>query len=83
VPLVDGENTIIITATDAAGNTKTTSITVNAVTTGNYIRLTSNIESGIAPLEAVLRIDGTFSIDESRISLTGPGDVDLVESRSK
>jgi hypothetical protein len=80
VPLVEGENTIIITATDAAGNTETVSITVNAVTTGVYISLNSNIESGIAPLEAVLRVDGTFSIDESTISVTGPGDVELIQS---
>ena len=40
-----------ITATDTAGKTATASITVNAITTGNYIRVTSNIESGIAPLE--------------------------------
>jgi len=80
VLLVDGENTITITATDAAGNTETTSLTVNAVTTGSYINLNSNIESGIVPLEMVLRIDGTFSIQESTISVTGPGDVELVES---
>lgn len=48
--------------------------------TGGYISLNSNIESGIAPLEAVLRIDGTFSIEESTISVTGPGDVEVIQS---
>ncbi|MEW6417392.1 MAG: PKD domain-containing protein [Nitrospirota bacterium] len=72
VPLQEGSNTITVTATDTAGNTATTSITINAVTTGNYIRLTSNIESGIAPLEVTLRIDGSFSINESTLSISGP-----------
>jgi hypothetical protein len=72
VPLTEGQNTITVIATDTAGNTATTSITVNAVTTGNYIQLTSNIESGIAPLEVTLRIDGSFSITESSLNVTGP-----------
>ena len=50
VPLTEGANTLTVKATDAAGNTNTTSITVNAGTTVSYIKLTSNIESGISPL---------------------------------
>ncbi len=72
VPLTEGSNTITVSATDTAGNTATALITVNAVTTGNYIKLTSNIESGITPLEVTLRIDGTFSITESTLNITGP-----------
>jgi hypothetical protein len=60
LPLSEGANTITVTATDTAGDTATYSINVNAVTTGNYIRLISNIESGISPLEVTLRIDGSF-----------------------
>jgi len=80
VPLVDGVNTITVTATDTDGNTFSSSITVNAITTGNYIRLTSNIESGISPLEVFLRIDGTFSVDTSSISVTGPAQPEFLES---
>ncbi|NWF76886.1 MAG: carboxypeptidase regulatory-like domain-containing protein [Nitrospirae bacterium] len=72
VPLVDGVNTITITAIDTDGNTATTSINVNALTTVNYIRLTSNIESGILPMEVILRIDGSFSIENSSLNITGP-----------
>lgn len=72
VLLTEGVNTITITATDTAGNTAMSSLNVNAVTTGNYIRLSSNIESGIAPLEVSLRLDGTFSIEESNLHVTGP-----------
>jgi hypothetical protein len=72
VPLTEGLNTITVTATDTAGNSATSSITVNAVTTGHYISITSNIESGIAPLEVTLRIDGSFSITENDLDITGP-----------
>lgn len=80
VPLVDGVNTITVTATDTDGNTFSSSITINAITTGNNIRLTSNIESGISPLEVFLRIDGTFSVDTSSISVTGPAQPEFLES---
>ncbi|MBI4823021.1 MAG: hypothetical protein HY805_02170, partial [Nitrospirae bacterium] len=51
VPLVEGANTITVTAKDAL-RTTTSSITVNAVMPVSYIELSSNIESGIAPLTA-------------------------------
>jgi hypothetical protein len=80
VPLAEGSNTLTVTATDMAGNSATTSITVNAVTTGSYIRFTSDIESGIAPLEAILRIDGSFSITNSNMSVTGPAAIALIDN---
>lgn len=80
VPLTEGANTITITATDTTGNTATASINVNAVTTGNYIRSSSNIESGIAPLEVVLRIDGSFSIASSNLNITGPVQPEVLSS---
>ncbi|MBI4697893.1 MAG: hypothetical protein HY758_03010 [Nitrospirae bacterium] len=80
VPLTGGSNTITATATDTAGNTATTSITVNAVTSGNYIKLSSNIESGISPLEVTLKIDGSFSIDASSMSASGPLGIEWLSS---
>lgn len=80
VPLVEGLNTVTITATDTDGNTTTTSITVNAVTTDNYIALTSNIESSTAPLEVALRIDSSFSIENSSLNITGPIMPEIVSS---
>jgi hypothetical protein len=47
VPLAEGANTITVTATDSTGSTATSALAVNATTTGNYIQMTSNIESGI------------------------------------
>jgi len=71
-PLTLGSNTISITATDANG--LTTSATRNVtVTTGNYIRISSNIESGTGPLDMNLRIDGSFAVTAPTIHVTGPG----------
>ena len=78
VPLTEGQNTITVTTADTAGNTKSASTTVTAATTGNYIRLTSNIESGISPLQVLLRVDSSFSITESNISVSGPGPVEFL-----
>jgi hypothetical protein len=80
VPLEEGLNTITAIATDTAGDTVSTSITVNAITTGDYIRMTSNIESGIIPLEITMKIDGSFSIPDSTISVTGPAQPEFLES---
>ncbi|MDA8240480.1 MAG: PKD domain-containing protein [Nitrospiraceae bacterium] len=50
VPLSDGANTISVTATDTAGNTATTAITVTADASQPYVTLTASPESGVAPL---------------------------------
>ena len=83
IPLEEGGNTITATATDTDGNTITTSITIHALTTGDYIRITADTESGISPLETTLRIDGSFSFTESSLSYTGPGEVEFLESTSE
>ena len=79
VPLTEGANTIAVTATDTAENTAVASITVNAVAPENYVRLVGNIESGIAPLEVSLRIDGSFSIENSSLSHTGT-DIEIIDN---
>ena len=81
VPLEEGDNTITATATDTDGNMETVSINVNAVTTGDYISITANTESGISPLETTLRVDGSFSFtEEPTITYDGPGQVEFLES---
>ncbi|MBI5099602.1 MAG: right-handed parallel beta-helix repeat-containing protein [Nitrospirae bacterium] len=80
VPLTEGSNTITVTATDTAGNTATSSITVNALTTGDYIKLSSNINSGILPLDVTLKIDGSFSITNSNLNITGPVQSEILSS---
>ncbi len=80
VPLTEGSNTITVTATDTAGTTVTSSITVNALTTGDYIKLSSNIDSGTLPLEVTLKIDGSFSITQSNLNITGPVQPEILSS---
>jgi len=50
LPLASGANTISVTATDTAGNTATTAITVSTNIPYPYVRLDANTESGTAPL---------------------------------
>lgn len=71
VLLQQGSNSITITATDANGltTTATKSITAQA---GNYIRISSNIDSGTGPLNISLRLDGSFPISKPQISVHGP-----------
>ena len=78
VSLQEGPNVITATATDINGLTSTASLTVTAVTTGKHILLTADKESGVAPLEASLRIDGSFSIANSSISAIGPVQPNIV-----
>jgi hypothetical protein len=80
VPLEEGQNTITAIATDADGNTATASITINAVTIGNYIGVSANTESSVSPLETMLEVDGSFSFAQSSISYTGTGTVEFLDS---
>ena len=80
VLLMDGENSISATATDASGNTRTDAITIYADTSGDYIELTADIVSGPAPFETTLRVDASFDFTASDISYTGPGTVTVLEN---
>lgn len=80
VPLLEDANVITVSAIDINGETSTASVTVNAVTTGNYIRLNADTEAGVAPLVTTLRIDGSFSISASTLNATGPVQPDFLFS---
>ncbi|MFH2047596.1 MAG: hypothetical protein ABIK92_20905 [Pseudomonadota bacterium] len=80
VPLTEGENTITVTAVDTSGATVTKSITVNAVSTENYISISVNPESAAAPMDVFLRINGTFTIANPVITFDGPGTVEQLQS---
>lgn len=64
-------------ATDVNGQTTATTTTLTGVA-GNYIRLHSNVESGLAPLDLTLIIDGSFSIPSSQLFFSGPADIQLI-----
>ena len=71
VPLTEGSNVITAMVIDSNGATAEAKMTITALPQTNYIKLTSNIESGTGPLEATLRIDGSFSITQSSLSYSG------------
>lgn len=78
IPPTEGLNKITVSATDADGTTVKKSITVNAANAINYIKLSAYPESGTAPLEVTLKINGTFSITNPAITATGPGAVEQI-----
>jgi hypothetical protein len=88
VDLEPGDNTLTIVATDTEGNTAGTSVTVERDPDHAYIRLTASPVSGISPLEATLKISGSFIVDDSvaydisghSITYGGQGTVDTSET---
>jgi hypothetical protein len=75
----DGENTITANAVSSLDDTATDSVHINAETTGDYITLTSDDESGVFPLDSNLNLEGTFDITEEPVkTYTGPGTVDFL-----
>ena len=82
VPLEEGANTITASATDTAGNTASTAITVNAETTTPHITLNANITSGIPPLTTYFSVStsipnavASYSFDyegDAVVDYTGP-----------
>jgi len=81
VPLEEGENAITATATDAAGNTLSTAITVTADTSEDYIWITVDEESGVTPFEATLKVEGTFTFtEEANLTYDGPYEVEFLEN---
>ena len=79
--LQPGENSISVTATDINGLTSTTTRNVTAQM-GNYIRLTTNIDSGDAPLTLLFKIDGSFTIGTAQYNCTGPVPVTITPGAS-
>jgi len=66
VPLTSGDNTITATAISADDYMATSQVTVSADTSGNYITLSSNLESGIVqqgvtPLVFTLKLAKTYT----------------------
>ncbi len=80
VPLVEGPNAITATATDIDGNTDTVSITVNAGTPANYIRITSNAESGLLPLDSILKLESSLDLTNASLTYAGPAPVEFLST---
>jgi len=69
-----GENIITATMTDANGNTSSTSITVYTETQDAYVKLSSTLESSLAPMSTQLTLDTALPspITETLLSIDGP-----------
>jgi hypothetical protein len=80
LPLQTGANSLTISAIDAGGLTASTTRTVTAAD-GNYIHITSNIASGVAPLNISLRIEGSFSVNNATVVVTGPVAISLIPGK--
>ncbi len=80
IPLTEGTNTITATGTDTEGSKLSSSVTVDAVTAGQYISVSANPEAGISPLEVTLRIDGSFSIRQSTLLYSGPPGIEVLSN---
>jgi Glucodextranase, domain B len=78
VPLQEGENILTVLATDSAGNTASAFMTLYREATGGYISLTANTYAGFAPLETILRIEGSVPITASTLTVTGPETAEVV-----
>ena len=77
VPLLEGENTLTVKAADTEGNFYNVSTIVYGDTGADYIRISATPESGLSPLEAALRLEGSIAISTSSVSYAGPGTVEF------
>lgn len=79
VALTIGQNTIEVTAKDSSGNIDKKTITINTETTEQPVTITSNPQSGIAPLKTTFSIDTSISntITSYKIDFEGDGVTDL------
>jgi hypothetical protein len=78
VPLQEGDNTITVSAADNQGHSAETFITVNAITSGPYISLTSDDASGFSPLDTTLNLNSPFNYANLQVSVKGPGQVEYL-----
>ncbi len=78
VPLSEASNTITVTATDTAGNTATTAVIVNAITSSPHATLIANIESGTSPLTTYFSISTELpnAVATYKMDFEGDGSID-------
>ncbi len=77
VPLDNGANTITVMASDNIALTATATIGVTA-TSGDFLRIVANKESGLTPLDVSFTLDGSFVIANPTITVSGPVAVPVV-----
>jgi len=80
VPLCEGQNVITATAVDTFAHTASASISVAADVSGHYVRISADPESGISPLQTILKIEASFSFNNSSLTYTGPGTTEIISN---
>jgi hypothetical protein len=75
MPLVQGENTLTITATDTAGEVYNAQLTVFADISGQYCKTTALPEMGLAPFKGELQIASPVELYRRTVLDFGPSDV--------
>jgi sugar lactone lactonase YvrE len=80
VPLTEGSNTIIATATDVVGNIETASITLMSVPGEHYIDITASSESGLSPLEITLTLESSLDLTTASFTYTGPAEIEFLSA---
>ncbi|MDA8139427.1 MAG: hypothetical protein M0036_12315 [Desulfobacteraceae bacterium] len=75
VPLVQGANTITVTAVDTSGRKYSQSVAVTADTTGPYCTATTIPEAALSPYEGELRIAAPVELRTSNVLAYGWGQV--------
>lgn len=80
VPLALGNNVITANATDTAGYTAATSVTVVTMEPPRYTQLNADVKTGLAPMETTLTFGGTIYPAATDIQCNGPGQVEVLDS---
>lgn len=80
VPLTIGSNIITATATDSYGNTDTKAITVYTNDITQFVELSANITSGIAPLQVFFSTSISVTPVLYQMDFEGDGTIDYIGS---
>ncbi len=75
VPLMEGENEVVVVARDLAGNSTERRISVLSEVTGPYVTLTMDDDVGISPLDTVLRVESFTDIISVNLEDTSSGTI--------
>jgi PKD repeat protein len=80
VPLTLGNNVITASATDTAGYTVATFVTIGTMEPQRYTKLNADVTTGLAPMETTLTFGGTIYPAATDIQCNGPGQVEVLDS---
>jgi hypothetical protein len=77
--LVQGQNTITVTATDTAGLAYSQNLMVTADIPAQYITAPPLPEASLSPYDGELRIAAPVRLQRSTVTIYGAGDVETID----